>query len=553
MSTPTSPPPGAALLASSPPSFTDSIRAAVQNIATFGDTDIFPFALDHLIFHERPDLTQKALESLHRSFDEQLARHPPDNINTLSPIGYTGFRWATQIDPLWNAYYLALVIEIAPDIEAARIPVSENSVFSYRFTLSGANGRIWDEKVSWKAFVTAAMDSSEKYPYVIISDVSDFYSRVYHHRIENALKWLKAKPEIVSRILKLLQVFSGTVSYGLPVGGPASRLLAELSLNTVDKLLRAEGVRFCRYVDDYRIFCRSREEAYQRLIFLSEKLFNEGLVLQRNKTRILTAKEFKDELRLLLKADQVNEEDLTDEERLLKISIEFDPYSETRVEDYQKLKKQVATIDIGGVLARELEKSRIDANITKQAIAALRVVDPASRTPILKALLQPDNLLTLAPVFPRLMTLLRGLYRDLVPEEKEVVDGALVALLKSESHLIRIDLNLAYLIQVLRQRSTNEKEGLLVQLFNQRPNPLIRREVIAAMAHWGHTYWLGDIKKRFNGSSKWERCCFIVSSFVLGDEGKHWRVHHKESFDLMETAIRDWFSDRWQTDNTIPG
>src|SRR5688572_33062966 len=101
------------------PTFSDSIRAAVRNIATFGDTAIFPFALDHLMFKERPDCVEKALEFVHRTFDTVLAQQPADNINTLAPIGYTGFRWATQIDALWNAYYLALVIEMGPNIEAA--------------------------------------------------------------------------------------------------------------------------------------------------------------------------------------------------------------------------------------------------------------------------------------------------------------------------------------------------------------------------------------------------------------------------------------------------
>ena len=38
-------------------------------------------------------------------------------------VGYTSFRWVTQIDPIWNAYLLGLVLSIAPAIEAERIPV----------------------------------------------------------------------------------------------------------------------------------------------------------------------------------------------------------------------------------------------------------------------------------------------------------------------------------------------------------------------------------------------------------------------------------------------
>ena len=305
---------------------------------------------------DRPELLQKALEELHRDFDAELAKNPPDNINTLAPVGYTGYRWATQIDPLWNAYYLALVIELGPAIEAARIPSSENSVFSYRFVGAGSDAKIFSEDINWRSFISVSQEEAEKASYVIICDISDFYTRIYHHRLENALKALNTKADLVKRIMDMLQVFSGTVSYGLPVGGPASRLLAELALDGVDKLLRIEEIRFCRFVDDYRIFCASREEAYQRLIFLSEKLFNEGLSLQKNKTRILQVKEFSEEAKLLLKAQQAESENLTEEDKLLRLAIQFDPYSETRVDDYKNLKEQVSKVDIAGILGRELEE-----------------------------------------------------------------------------------------------------------------------------------------------------------------------------------------------------
>lgn len=563
--------------ATQPPKIAPSLKAAIQNIATFGDTDIFPFPFEQHIFHDKPELLQKALEKLHADFDAELAKNPPDNINTLAPVGYTGFRWATQIDPLWNAYYLALVIEMGPAIEQARIPVSEKSVFSYRFIKPEADGRVFDENVNWRGFMQtsyevaeeaakkaaerkaarkaakddAPEDASES-PYVILCDISDFYSRIYHHRVENALKWLNAKPDVVKRIVEVLQVFSGTVSYGLPVGGPASRLLAEISLNSVDKLLRGEGIRFCRFVDDYRIFCDSREEAYQRLIFLSEKLFNEGLSLQKTKTRILTAKEFMDESKLLMRFNQAEEENVTEEEKLLRLAIHFDPYSDTRVDDYEKLKEQVSKVDIAGILGRELEKTRIDPTITKQAISALRVLEPEKRKSILSSLLKPDNLNTLAPVFSRLMTVLRGLYLDLDSATQDLVDGALIGLVEKGSHIIKIDLNLAYLAQVLRRRCSQQTETLLVKLFRSNTNPLVRREIILAWIAWRHNHSLTDLKKHFKALSKWERRAFIVGSYILTDEGKHWRKHNDDSFDPGELVVRHWFADRFNKNPNAP-
>lgn len=534
------------------PKIATAMRAAIQNIANYGDTDIFPFSFEQHVFRDTPHLVQTCLEELHADFDTQITQNPPENINTLAPVGYSGFRWATQIDPLWNAYYLGLVIDMGPSIEAARIPVSEDTVFSYRFVDPVDGSGIFDDGVTWRCFMDTSKQVAADFSHVLLCDVSDFYARIYHHRVENALKWLNEKPDTVRRIVEVLKVFSGTVSYGLPVGGPASRLLAELALNSVDKLLRAHGIRFCRYVDDYRIFCNSKEEAFQRLIFLSDKLFNEGLALQKNKTRILTAKEFQDETRIVLKTENVNDENLTDEDKLLRLSIRFDPYSDTSVDDYNSLKEEVAKVDIAGILGRELEKTRIDSTVTKQAIAALRMVGSREQKGILESLLQIHNLNTLAPVFPRLMTVLRGLYVEVDEPTQELIDEALTTLIESESHIIQVDLNLAFAIQVMRRRVTQKTETLFVKLFKQSASPLVRREIIIAWADWGHNHSLTDLKKYFQGLSRWERRAFIVGSFGLKDEGKHWRDHNRRSFDPEELVIRDWCADRVSTKPNVP-
>ena len=528
-----------------------SISAAIENIANFGDTDVFPFPFENRVFTEMPGLVQTALENINNDFEGHLQRHHPDNINTLAPAGHTAFRWATQLDPLWNAYFLALVIELGSDIEKARIPVNEGAVFSYRFVSPQSKGRIFDDSVNWQTYLQATIDATEHYPYIIICDISDFYSRVYHHRIENALKRLQGSSEAAHRIVRLLQVFSGGVSYGLPVGGPASRLLAEISLNSVDKLLRAESISFCRFVDDYRLFCTSREQAYQYLIVLSKMLFNEGLSLQKNKTRILGAKELKDEVALLVQNHKMDEGEGTDEQRLLKISLHFDPYSTTSIADYKALQEQIARVNISGILARELEKTRIDSVLVKKAIDALRGVEPNERRTILAELMKPDNLHTLAPIFTRLLIVLRDIYTELDTDTQDIIDNALNELVISGSYLISLNLNLAYVVQVLRHRSTEEKERLFVKLFKEA-EPLVRREIMLAMTQWGHSHWLSDQKKNFNGFSKWERRSFIVASYFLEDEGSHWRGHLKSSFDPCENMIREWFAGRFQADKSVP-
>ena len=251
--------------------------------------------------------------------------------SALTPVGYTGFRWATQIEPFWNAYYLALVIAIADQIESTRIPEAEQVVFSYRFSWNEDDAKLFTDS-TWRDYRIRAMELSQDAKYVVLTDISDFYPRIYHHRVENALARLPNAGDYRARIMRLLSTFSKNVSYGLPIGGPASRILSELTLVSVDDNLFRRNIMFCRYADDYSIFCSSKSEAYKQLVFLSEKLFNEGLVLQKTKTRIITAEEFR-ETAAILDPKATEDGEATEEQKLLHISIRFDPYSPTAEED----------------------------------------------------------------------------------------------------------------------------------------------------------------------------------------------------------------------------
>jgi hypothetical protein len=110
---------------------------AIANVTKHGDTDIFPFPIENHVFFDRKDETVSLLLSLDDKFKDRLAQFPPSNHSALAPVGYEGFRWATQLDPIWNLYFLGIVLSIAEEIEAARIPKADNVIFSYRYR--------WDE------------------------------------------------------------------------------------------------------------------------------------------------------------------------------------------------------------------------------------------------------------------------------------------------------------------------------------------------------------------------------------------------------------------------
>ena len=527
-----------------------AIDLALQNVAKQGDTDVFPFPFETHVFYDNRKECKKILLNIHSNFESYMAQSPPSTLETLTQVGYTGFRWVTQIEPFWNVYYLALVISIAEKIEAIRIPINKEAIYSYRYEWNDADSKLFSAS-TWSDFKKRGLELSNKYEYVVVTDIADFYPRIYHHRIENALKRLPSVGDTPKRIMDLLFSFSKNVSYGLPIGGPASRILAELALVTTDQQLLGRTIEFCRYADDYCIFCSDKSEAYKLLVLLSEKLHNEGLTLQKKKTKIITTEEFRETAKLLDPADK--SDPLADEEqKLLNVSLRYDPYSDSADEDYEALKIAIKDIDIIGILGRQVSKTAIDPMVTKQAINAMSALDTHEKYGAICTLLEKDNLIVLSPVFVVVMRAVKGLYDDMPEYGMDYIDKTLISLYESKSQLLSVDLNISYYVQALSKRRSQKKEEILIDIFDKTTKPLIRRQVIMVMASWECHYWLTDIKGHYSGFTEWEKRALIIASYALGDEGRHWRKHAKDTWSERDVLIRDWYASRLNKNIKFP-
>jgi len=125
----------------------------------------------------------------------------------------------------------------------------------------------------------------------VACDIANFYDRLNLHRLENTLHAVRdINKDAVKLVNELLLYWSNRDSYGIPVGSNASRILAEASLINIDRYLREKKIKFCRYVDDYRLFAQDASEAHSWLSILVERLSQEGLFLNTSKTSIIEAK-----------------------------------------------------------------------------------------------------------------------------------------------------------------------------------------------------------------------------------------------------------------------
>ena len=274
-------------------SLKQAFKRAASNILQEGTSDVGlvgrPFEVDLLSdasFQNK--LRQKAVKEIVQNDLDKLEVGTPSHI-LVPKKSLADFRSCAVTDVYDELVYLTLVLSIAKSIEANRINRSENTVFSYRLKYDEHTGRLFDPGYSFSSFQSHAneLKKSSRYRVMVKCDIASFYDRLNLHRLNSSLLSLpNIDNDIVNLIDKLLLFWSGRNSYGLPVGSNASRILAEAELITVDKYLIQHGVKFCRFVDDYRIFARSASEANESLERLVFALEREGLFLNSGKTKI---------------------------------------------------------------------------------------------------------------------------------------------------------------------------------------------------------------------------------------------------------------------------
>lgn len=144
---------------------------------------------------------------------------------------------------------------------------------------------VWTE---WRINSTKKLASCQ---YVVFADIAGFYENIDLPRLRSDLTPLFFENEQLDLLMKLLHRWANPRGKGIPQGFSASDILAKIYLNPVDRALRNEGFNHLRYVDDVRVFCKTRLEAKRALLKLNELCRFRGLNLQSAKTKIKPADE----------------------------------------------------------------------------------------------------------------------------------------------------------------------------------------------------------------------------------------------------------------------
>ena len=259
---------------------------------------------------------------------------------------------------------------------------------SYRFASAGTD--LFDREWSWRRFRQASLEDCQRagtHAIVVQTDISSFYEHISHHRLENNLDDLaSAESTIPTQLDRFLSKLAGGRSFGLPVGGQMSRILAEIFLGSIDRQLSDAGLVWRRYVDDFTLIAVDQAAAYAAVSFLAHSLASYGLTLNRTKTIFLTSRHYIEYLSAQLDRGP------NDASKLLDLDLHFDPYSDSATSDYEQLKSAISTLDVRALLDAELRKAQPDSFLISRIGRILRFQSPALAVEICQALLSPLNL-----------------------------------------------------------------------------------------------------------------------------------------------------------------
>jgi hypothetical protein len=486
---------------------TASLDWALAHTIRYGDTDIFPVPFEYQIIKAHWTYLRDHLAAV------DLETHELASATKLMvPKAGGGYRAATQLDPLDSLLLSASLYEAAPQIESYRMGRAERIACAFRVE-SDTSGKLFSDDSGWKDYhdKTAELISSRRFRYVLCADISDYYNQASHHRIQGALS-AAGVPEGRSKNLEqfLSRLNALHHSKGIPVGPTAGILLGEACLADVDVKLSRRHTHV-RYVDDFRIFCETLDQADHAFHELAEYLFTaHRLSLHPTKTRILDVDTFAGEE--LFDPEQSALETKRDRISNILKRLVGDDYNDIDESAFD-------TSYLDKDILRELFLRATGESILNQSLAryALRKAAALRSRVFIGDVIA--NLEKLAPVYRDTVRFLLKVGDRKRPKE---IGDALVAIAKTSR------IGFLPFIQIWTLQAFCEQPALCTAgdalKIAEASHPNIRDRLSALVAKsYGMTDWIRERKESWNSHGPWgHRAILWAASALPHEERRHW-------------------------------
>lgn len=511
-----------------------SLDWALAQALLSSDTNVFSRCFEFKALHHDWIEVRKWLRG-----SDILDWHVSSTRSTLAPKHALGFRKVTQLDPVDYVIFTSLVREVGKQLEKSRIPAADNIVFSNRFD-PHSSGRIYSDRYTYMDFQIESrrICTEEDYPYVVMTDIADFFPRLYHHRIENTLEAILGEGhQHVVALLKILKQLSSGNSYGIPVGPRVCFLLAEVTIGDIDHCLLSERTRFVRYVDDYRLFCRSETDAYRRLHYLASVLdSNHGLTLQQTKTRIVDRDTFL--ARFAYDPSETEQGRLNERiESILEIAGLDSIYDVWQGNLTDEQEAELEKLNLSEILSDCLIHAKDDVGLISFVLRRLGDIGDARAAELIL-----NNLEALYAVMRSVVAYFHSIINKMPADEK--IQSQVVQLLDCMEMDLKVsapDYNKMMLATLFRNKNLKYDVNRVLHLYNSIPNDNVRRELILGIGCLGGDFWLRTRKQALGEFQPWTRRALLVAlSGLPHDEYKYWASSLEQHCGPLDRAILRW-------------
>jgi hypothetical protein len=504
----------------------ESVTWAIKHFSIYGDTDIFPVPVEFEFFVQN-------IDKISTEVSEQIDLHtykPVGIIDSLVPKSKVGFRIGHQLFPVDCLLITAATYEIGHFLEAARRPADEGVSFSYRFSPT-PDGEMFasDHKFThWLEHQWRWSLLSTEYEYVIKTDISDFFQRIYHHRIENSLLEYTGGSKIGSFVFKMIKEYTTRQSFGLPVGSDFSRIIAESTLIDIDEAMIREGIEFTRFVDDMVIFCKKGVSPYGILSFLAGHLAKcEGLSLSAQKTKIISFEDF----RLTFSGSVQTGNDEDDARDMIRYEI-LDVYEGEEIR--QEKLNELAHLDLPNLLSEELSRDIWDSNKIRILLRALKIVKSAACVDLIK-----ENFEDLMPFIKDVVLLMEEINQENPGIFSEMSQNIFKYLAGSTCQALPVVR--AWMFELLIRRIVPFVSADIKRL-PWSTETLDRRQITLLYYVAEDVSYFRSKKTRLSEMNTWELTYFVYGATCLPkDEYKVWIGNIRKTFSFpLSDIFYDW-------------
>lgn len=517
-----------------------SLEWSLNHINKYNDTYIFPRPFEFDAINDNWKDVKDYLMNLD-IYAEGIRPYRTE----LTAKSQVGFRICTQLDPLDSIVYNAIIYEICKELECCRIKCSDKKVFSFRLAPQD-DGTLYDPDYNWDTFNEQArlLLNREEYKFVIVTDIADFYPSIYLHNIETHLREcvkVTGKSTHAETLINMIRAMNANQTHkGLPIGPQFSRPIAEIVLNQVDQILVQNDIEFIRYVDDYRIYCKSEQEAYRTLAFLAQKLYDVlNLKLNEKKTNILKSEDFQRQYLRIFKEEE-NDRILQDFYKLCsEIGISTSSYDDIDIEsltpeDRDRLKE----LNILELLMDEVTSENVDLGFVKFLIGNLARFD---NTDVADYILKEE---VITKVFPILRSIIGYLerVRSFEEDQKHLIGNKVLKSIHY-SFIGELEFNRSWLLYLFTKGEEWDNKDKFIDLIKKFDDNVTLRELILCLGRSKNLDYFRENKlKNISTFDPWVRRSFITAISCLPKDERT-PFYKSRSFinrDFLDKIIEIW-------------